>query len=407
MGNSIHYLTNQFVNATEESRKLMTILSADHLAKLTAASGDALILSLKDRFKLVHDDFIQKYQDWITGKALYKSATRFVYDMLEDLTKTKIRQWEAQVSVVYLEGSAKYLEFFPNGRTPFIKGNLDQRINEVGSFADRLVGYIAFDTLRIDVNTFHLNLVTTRSSQQQKEEIVDESSQIVEQARVAAGVMMYMNLGLLMDKFGENPEYINNYWEFELIMTTTKPTDDDDEEGEAIVLVSNQNTSLDTVNIRFKGTPLKEVIINWDDETTTPVILDASEQIFSHNYTANKIYNITITGNTDEVTGITAQNCKLIDVLYPAQLTKVEEILMPINQLTSFPDISTFNNIRLFNLLNNNLSEPVVNLILTTIDSFGTSNGQVNLGGTNAAPTGDALVAKQNLISRGWIVTTN
>lgn len=54
------------------------------------------------------------------------------------------------------------------------------------------------------------------------------------------------------------------------------------------------------------------------------------------------------------------------------------------------------------------LTETSVNNILVSIDSIGSSNKILGLaGGTNAAPTGAGITARDNLISRGWTVLTN
>lgn len=54
------------------------------------------------------------------------------------------------------------------------------------------------------------------------------------------------------------------------------------------------------------------------------------------------------------------------------------------------------------------LDQTSVDNILLELDANGLSNGQLTLqGGTNAAPSGAAITAKANLISKGWAVYTN
>jgi hypothetical protein len=61
------------------------------------------------------------------------------------------------------------------------------------------------------------------------------------------------------------------------------------------------------------------------------------------------------------------------------------------------------------------LISSAVNDILVKLDANGkvnptpgsSSSYLVNLGGTNAAPTGAGITAKNNLIAKGWSVTTN
>ena len=60
------------------------------------------------------------------------------------------------------------------------------------------------------------------------------------------------------------------------------------------------------------------------------------------------------------------------------------------------------------NLYNTALTEESVNDILSWLDGGGETNGLADLeGGTSAAPTGDGITAKENLINKGWQVYTN
>jgi hypothetical protein len=53
------------------------------------------------------------------------------------------------------------------------------------------------------------------------------------------------------------------------------------------------------------------------------------------------------------------------------------------------------------------MSAAEVASVLIKINSFGTSNGTINLTGSSLAPTAAGVAAKTALISRGWTVTTN
>jgi len=79
--------------------------------------------------------------------------------------------------------------------------------------------------------------------------------------------------------------------------------------------------------------------------------------------------------------------------------------------LTSFPanmfDTCTATNFTNA-FLNCALSQTSVNNILISIDTAGQSGGTLNInGGTSATPSGAGITAKNNLIAKGWTVTTN
>ena len=76
------------------------------------------------------------------------------------------------------------------------------------------------------------------------------------------------------------------------------------------------------------------------------------------------------------------------------------------NQLTS---LDIYTNTALTNLAcaDNQLTVASVNSILTDLDTHGLSDGYLDLGGTNAAPTGAGVTAATSLTGKGWSVTTN
>ena len=74
-------------------------------------------------------------------------------------------------------------------------------------------------------------------------------------------------------------------------------------------------------------------------------------------------------------------------------------IIIPTNWTASASMTSLF-------LFSCQFSSAEVNTVLIEIDSFGTSNGALNIGGDNANATGAGLTAKSNLTSRGWEVIT-
>jgi hypothetical protein len=48
----------------------------------------------------------------------------------------------------------------------------------------------------------------------------------------------------------------------------------------------------------------------------------------------------------------------------------------------------------------------MVDTILCDVDGYGTNNGTLNIS-NNAAPSAAGITCKNNLLSRGWTVTTD
>ena len=356
--------------------RLMNVLANDHLAKLTAESADPDVLALMNRYEPVFDDFITKYDAWMLSTYIYKTGTALLYNMLDQLGDAKIKQWEAGVRVHYLENTPEYQTFFHAGRAPFQTGAIDDRIRAVSTFAQSLVGYPVLDSVRIDANTFYLNLNNARMAQQQKEQVADGNSQKVEQARIILGEMMYKNLGVLMDKYGDNPQYVNTFWEFELIMRTTRPSDDDDN---VLLLIANLTTAPYRVEVGLEG--LGDFEIDWNDGTIEPVTLNNNSQFLEHIYSEAGTKMIKIRGPLDQLAEVHSNSSQLTDALIPLIATALVALI----------------------LQNNNLNADAVNTLLVTLDGMELSNAVINLIG-NASPTGDGITAMNNLIARGCTV---
>lgn len=104
----------------------------------------------------------------------------------------------------------------------------------------------------------------------------------------------------------------------------------------------------------------------------------------------------------------------LSGILDLSNLSKLEFLDLRKNKLTSVKlsatCISTSNQFT-FTFADNNLDVDSVNNILITLDSYNKSGNYLNTlsleGGTNASPSGAGITAKNNLISKGWSVTTN
>lgn len=215
-----HYLQNQFLNVTKESRKLAVIITNDHDSKLTAEAADPDILALSTRFNPLKVTLSTKYAGWIASTGIYKGETARVEQKLSVLSSAKIEEWDIQVQVVHTRDTPDYIAILPNYREPFQTGAIDQRIEQVRAFSTRLGGYPALAAVKTDVDTFLTELEGFRNTQQQKEELVGLASDEATDAVSAAMIMIYRNLGLLMDKFGNEPADVERFFEISLLQST-------------------------------------------------------------------------------------------------------------------------------------------------------------------------------------------
>lgn len=212
-----HYLQNQFDNATNGSFRLMLTVTNDHYAKLQAQQADPDILILYNRTDPVHQAFLDQYSAWKSSEAIYKAATDTIELLLELLRSTNARQWDTAIMVEYDKGTTEHTALLPNGRTPFQSGTMDERIAAVKTLGLTLAGFAPLAALKTTVDDFHTTLKNARDGQQVKEQLANQQRTNMELARKAIAIMQYRNLGSLMDKFGDSPDNVFNYFEVSLL----------------------------------------------------------------------------------------------------------------------------------------------------------------------------------------------
>jgi len=226
-----HYLENQFDNATSDSYKRANILGKDHLSKLAAEQSDPDIAFLFERFQPVLTNFVNAYSGWLKEKGIYKGWTQRMDEIQDVLSSTKIAEWDNKIKAELGEDSPEQTTLLPNGRKPFQTGGRDARIQEVKGLSKRLEDFPALAAVKADVDTFVAQMDSIRNNQQQKEDLVEKTSDELEKMRKAMMIMMYGNLGRLMDKYMDGPLVIDRFFELQLIRETGK----DEEEVEPIL----------------------------------------------------------------------------------------------------------------------------------------------------------------------------
>ena len=159
--------------------------------------------------------------------------------------------------------------------------------------------------------------------------------------------------------------------------------------------------------MEFMGTSGEEITIDWGDSTTDTITMDGSFVPVNHTYAAIGNYTIRITGNVAAFVEMQALNGQHNSINLPEGIN-LRGLTLNDNQFGSLYIPTTYTNLIALSAANNDIDQQSINLILTTINDFGTSNGVIYLnGGNNQPPSGQGIVAKNALLSRGWTVITN
>jgi len=197
----------------------MLSLITDHESKLKAKESDADIQAIIERTTNVKNELSAKFNSWKSAKGIREGETLRFGNLMNELNTEKIPRWEAMVRIEYPERSADFKIIFPDGRSTFRQGNYETRIAKVGALAETLVNYELLTSAQAEVDAFYKELLAARDVQQQKEQLTASTSGELDKARIAAGEIMYANLGYLMNLYYQNPETIEGFYELENIRT--------------------------------------------------------------------------------------------------------------------------------------------------------------------------------------------
>jgi len=234
------YTYNTFEVATRNSAKKMSILGPDHKSKLEAESSDPDIAALNTATQAPINAYATAYAHWIAINGAYKGETNRFTSLLADLRSQTIKQWDAQIQVVHLEGTSDYVAILPHGRKPFQSGAYDVRLAEVAALAERLLSYAPLAALQTAVAAYYSTLLDARDVQQQKEGLVKQASEALNTSRIALAQQMYKNLGALMAKYYLNPLEIERFYDLALIRSHNNPGDIDLPEPTANTVGANE-----------------------------------------------------------------------------------------------------------------------------------------------------------------------
>ena len=217
------FLINTFYVRTWKSFKNALTLTQDHLAKLTANEGDADIAAIKTAYLIVHNAFVTAYNQLNSKLGIYHGKTQTFEEMLEELGGEKINEWRGQVFAVFPEGTADALAIFPRDRQPFQQDTYDQIVENVKALSLTLATYITkptLVTLSATVDAYYITFSGARALQQTDEGSVDTLRSNLRAAHKLMCDGMYKDLGLLMAKYYQTPERVEDYYDLSLLRTT-------------------------------------------------------------------------------------------------------------------------------------------------------------------------------------------
>ena len=251
------YSSNQFINSTDRNYKKGLILSNYHNATLEKAKinhpTDTDIDKMYTRYHPLALLLANEYAKWKQLGGVKEASTLNIEQILATL-QSKMDVWQPAIEGKFVKTSPEFKAILPNGRSGLTKGNKEEKIVAVKAFSKSLENIAALATTKTAVDAFLAQIETARTAQLGSKSAVGEGSNVVANAVAACMVMQYKNLGLMMDKYADNPTLIENYFDLQTLQESTQTSFTgtlDPSENEAILV--HTFTAGDQLSLKIIG----------------------------------------------------------------------------------------------------------------------------------------------------------
>lgn len=214
------FLVNVFLINTKNNYFKCFTLSAFHDSALLGASSDAYFMGLYNVYNPLHTDYVSKYNFWKLKISSSKSKTNILYELIKELSSTKIDDFDIAVQNIYKHKTTQYKALFPNGRKPFQKGKIANRINAVKNLSNMMDGDVALAAIKADVNAFHILLRDAAKQQKTAFSEINTAKSALEDARILVCEEMFANLGALIYKYKKTPEKAGDFFDINTLRIT-------------------------------------------------------------------------------------------------------------------------------------------------------------------------------------------
>lgn len=217
-----HYIDNQFINATKENFKKAMQLSSYHNSflqdRMVEDPADLDWATLYNRYNPFHIDYSAKFLAWKNADGHQQGQTVGL-DQLLTLLVSRVDTWESQVKALpgFEKGSANHQALFPYGRRPFNKGSKDARVTAVANLATSMNNFPMLGPVMALVTVFHTQLLAARSAQTGSIGNTKYKSKAVEDSRIAVMTEQYRDVGFLINKLAQSPDYIGPFFNLNVL----------------------------------------------------------------------------------------------------------------------------------------------------------------------------------------------
>ena len=210
------FASNQFAISTKKNYRKALKLSLAHdkvlLKKMTDNTLDPDWAFLYNRYHPLHLIYFTAYTNWKASGGT-SSGDTMTLNILISLIPKKLDQWIASILPIYDKATAKFKSFFPQGRSPFETGKIDDKITAIKTLSTTLNGDVAMEPTKHMIDTAYNELDAARGTQAGGKLTKTTNSDEVEKGRILVMDMQLADTGFLLNKYYATPRMIEPFFD--------------------------------------------------------------------------------------------------------------------------------------------------------------------------------------------------
>lgn len=237
-------LTTLFKNhfgAKSISDDKLKVFSEDHLQRLTANNDGGVFTTLITETTTVHNQYFGQISSEATNRALQKSQTKVVDDIMASF-KDEVSRREGLIKSLFGKNSSTYIEFFPNGVSEYRsakKANIETLIVRMATVAAKYATQVGEEFVRVFTD-FQTSYTDARSNQMNQKGAVSAIKNNAKSTRAALELQLIKNLHFIAYTFPGDENKCSSFFDQSIIQL--KQSSASDGLGRLVGLITSSET---------------------------------------------------------------------------------------------------------------------------------------------------------------------
>lgn len=217
MINLITLFRNHF-GAKSISDDKLKVFSEDHIQRLTANNEDGVFTTLITETTTAKNQYFGQISSEATGKALQKSHTKVVDDIMVSF-KDEVSRREGLIKSLFGKDSSTYIEFFPNGISEYRgakKANIETLIVRMATVASNHSAQVGEEFVKVFTD-FQTSYTEARNSQMNQKGTVSAIKSNAKSKRTVLELQLIKNLHFIAYTYPGDDDRCSSFFDQSII----------------------------------------------------------------------------------------------------------------------------------------------------------------------------------------------